>query len=141
AVLGPVTGAPGARFDPSRVTWLGTPTTETSVCIAYNSARVKVRTLNDLYEKELIVGSAGAGVASYNYPKALSALLGMKFKVIGGFQSAPAVLLAIERGEVDGICQNLAGVSEIRPDWITSKKVAVLFQGGAGPNHELKDVP
>jgi tripartite-type tricarboxylate transporter receptor subunit TctC len=141
AVLGPIMGAPGTRFDPSRITWLGTPTTETSICIAYNSPQVKVKTLDDLYRNELIVGSAGAGVASYAYPKALSALLGMKFKVVAGFQSAPAVLLAMERGEVDGICQNLVGVSEVRPDWITGKKVTILFQGGGAPNPEFKDVP
>src|SRR5262245_43214461 len=29
AVLGPITGAPGARFDPTRITWLGTPAMET----------------------------------------------------------------------------------------------------------------
>src|SRR5437763_1902601 len=29
AALGPITGATGARFDPTRITWLGTPTTET----------------------------------------------------------------------------------------------------------------
>ena len=57
AALGPITGAPGARFDPTRIMWLGTPTTETPVCIAYNSPQVKVKTVKDLYEKELIVGS------------------------------------------------------------------------------------
>jgi hypothetical protein len=51
------------------------------------------------------------------------------------------VFLAMERGEVDGICQSLAGISETRPDWITGKKIAILFQGGAAPNSELKDVP
>jgi len=34
AALGPITGATGARFDPTKITWLGTPTTETNVCIA-----------------------------------------------------------------------------------------------------------
>ena len=34
AALGPITGATGARFDPTQITWLGTPTTETNVCIA-----------------------------------------------------------------------------------------------------------
>src|SRR6266446_8934197 len=43
AVLGPIMGAPGARFDPTRIMWLGTPTTETPVCIAYNSPQVKVK--------------------------------------------------------------------------------------------------
>jgi tripartite-type tricarboxylate transporter receptor subunit TctC len=48
AALGPITGAPGARFDPTRITWLGASTTATSICIAYNSPQVKVKTLKDL---------------------------------------------------------------------------------------------
>ena len=141
AAMAPLTGAPGARFDPTRITWLGTPTTETYVCIAYNSPQVKVKTIQDLYEQELIVGGTGPGAGSYYFPKALRALLGMRFKVIGGFPGASDVYLAMERGEVDGICQSLAGLSETRPDWISGKKVAVIFQGGAAPNPELKDVP
>jgi tripartite-type tricarboxylate transporter receptor subunit TctC len=139
--LAPVTGAPGARFDPIRISWLGTPITETHICIAYNSPQVKVKTLEDLYDKELIVGSNSTGAGTSFFPKALSALLGMKFKVILGFPASIDVLLAMERGEVDGICQTLAGVSENRPDWIPGKKVAILFQGGAAPNPDLKDVP
>jgi hypothetical protein len=47
----------------------------------------------------------------------------------------------MERGEVDGICQSLAGLSETRPDWISEKKVALIFQAGAAPNPQLADVP
>src|SRR5580704_15206276 len=35
AVLGPLTGAPGAQFDATKFTWLGTPAIETNICIAY----------------------------------------------------------------------------------------------------------
>ena len=141
AVLGPLTGAPGARFDPTRITWLGSPATETHICIAYNSPQVKVKTLNDLYEKELIVGTSGPGNGTYSVPKALSALLGLKFKIIAGFPGTSAVYLAMERGEIDGNCETLASASERRPDWIASKKIVILFQGGAMPNSKLTDVP
>ncbi|HEY4403387.1 MAG TPA: hypothetical protein VGN55_01945 [Xanthobacteraceae bacterium] len=141
AAMAPLTGASGARFDPTRITWLGTPTTETYVCVAYDSPQVKVKTFRDLYQNELIVGATGPGAGSYYFPKALGALLGMKFKVIAGFPGAANVYLAMERGEVDGICQSLAGLSETRPDWITGKKVALIFQAGAAPNPELADVP
>ena len=97
-----------------------------------------MNTLKDIYEKELIVGSTGVGNQTYSYPKALNALLGMKFKIILGFQGTPAVFLAMERGEIDGICQALSGVSENRPDWIAEKKVAVLFHGGAEPNPQTQ---
>jgi tripartite-type tricarboxylate transporter receptor subunit TctC len=139
AALGPITGAVGARFDPTKITWLGTPTTETNVCIANSTAKVK--TLKDLYDKELIVGDTGVGTGTHSYPKALNALLGMKFKIIAGFPSSSDVFLAMERGEVDGICESLDSVSGKRPDWIPSRKVTILFQGGAAPNPELKDVP
>jgi hypothetical protein len=47
----------------------------------------------------------------------------------------------MERGEVDGICESLDSVSGKRPDWIPSKKVTILFQGGAAPNPQLAGVP
>jgi tripartite-type tricarboxylate transporter receptor subunit TctC len=139
AALGPITGATGARFDPTRITWLGTPTTETNVCIATSTAKVK--TLKDLYTTELIVGDTGVGTGTHSYPKALNVLLGMKFKIIAGFPASSDVFLAMERGEVDGICESLDSVNGKRPDWIASHKVTILFQGGAAPNPALKDVP
>jgi tripartite-type tricarboxylate transporter receptor subunit TctC len=139
AALGPLTGAPGARFDPLKITWVGTPTTETNVCIA--SAKAKVKTVKDLFENELIIGNTGVGTGTYSYPKALNGLIGTKFKLISGFPSSSDVFLAMERGEVDGICESLDSVNGKRPDWISSKKVNILFQGGVEPSPELKDVP
>src|SRR5437763_15757618 len=51
AALGPLTGASGARFDPLKITWVGTPTTVTNICIATQKAKVK--SVKDLYENEL----------------------------------------------------------------------------------------
>jgi hypothetical protein len=65
----------------------------------------------------------------------------MKFKLVGGFPASSDVFLAMERGEVDGICESLDSIKIRRPDWIPSGKVAILFQGGAEPNPELKGVP
>jgi len=89
----------------------------------------------------LIIGNTGVGTGTYSYPKALNGMIGTKFKLISGFPSSSDVFLAMERGEVDGICESLDSVIGKRPDWISSKKVNVLFQGGVQPNPELKDVP
>jgi tripartite-type tricarboxylate transporter receptor subunit TctC len=139
ASLGPITGNPGAQFDPTKFSWLGTTTTETNVCIAYKTAPVK--TVQDLLEKELMVGDNGAGTGTGNYPKALNQLLGLKFKIIRGYSSSADVVLAMERGEVEGYCESLESVIGKRPDWIASKTVNVLFQGGVRPNPDLKGVP
>jgi tripartite-type tricarboxylate transporter receptor subunit TctC len=139
AALGPLTGEAGAQFDATKLSYLGTPATETNICIAYNTAAVK--TAQDLIEKELIVGDTGRGTGTYSYPVALNAILGMKFKRVGGYQSSADVFLAMERGEVQGICESLDSVNVRRPDWISSGTVAVLFQGGTKPNPSLKGVP
>jgi hypothetical protein len=139
AALGPLTGASGARFDPTRLSWIGTPTKETNVCIAFHTAPVK--SVQDLYEKQLILGDTGPGTGTRSYPKVLNDVLGMKFKLVGGFPSSAEVFLAMERGEVDGICESLDSIKNRRPDWIPTRKIAILFQGGAEPNPELKGVP
>lgn len=139
ATLGPLTGADGARFDPTKMTWLGTPTTETNVCIA--NATAKVKSMDDLYKTELIIGDTGPGTGTRSYPNALNALLGTKFKLVSGFPSSSDVFLAMERGEVDGICESLDSVTGKRPDWLPAKKVNIIFQGGAEPNHALGDTP
>src|SRR5262245_27654312 len=123
APLGPLTGAAGARFDPLKITWVGTPTNETNVCIAMNTDKVKVKTYQDLLQHELIIGNTGVGTGTYSYPKALNGILGTKFKLISGFPSSSDVFLAMERGEVDGICESLDSVVGKRPDWIATKRI------------------
>jgi tripartite-type tricarboxylate transporter receptor subunit TctC len=139
APLGPITGAEGARFDPTKLSWIGTPTTETNVCIA--NAKAAVKTAADLTQKTLIVGDTGAGTGTRSYPKALNEILGMKFKLVSGFPSSSDVFLAMERGEVDGICESYDSVSGKRANWIKDKVINILFQGGAEPNPQLKAVP
>jgi tripartite-type tricarboxylate transporter receptor subunit TctC len=139
AALGPLSGATGARFDPQRLSWIGTPAKETNVCIAYHTAQVK--TAQDLTQKQLIVGDTGPGTGTRSYPKALNELLGMKFKLVGGFPASSDVFLAMERGEVEGICESLDSIKIRRPNWIPDKTISILFQGGAEPNPELTGVP
>lgn len=139
AALGPLTGQVGARFDPLQITWIGTPTIETNVCIANQNAKVK--SFDDLLKTELIVGDTGPGTGTRAYPKALNVILGTKFKLVAGFPASSDVFLAMERGEVDGICESLDSVNGKRPDWIAQKKVNLIFQGGAEPNEEIKGTP
>src|SRR5436190_4879394 len=139
AALGPLSGAPGARFDATKMSWLGSPTREHNVCIANSSAKAK--TANDLRDKELILGDTGPGTGTRSYPKVLNDLLGYKFKIVAGFRSSVEVFLAMERGEVEGICESLDSVNQRKPDWIPNKVINVLLQAGAESRPELKGVP
>jgi tripartite-type tricarboxylate transporter receptor subunit TctC len=139
AALGPLSNAPGARFDATKFSWLGSPTREHNACIA--NATAKVKTANDLRDNELILGDTGPGTGTRSYPKVLNDLLGYKFKLVSGFRSSVDVFLAMERGEVDGICESLDSINQRKPDWIANKTVNVLLQAGAESRPELAGVP
>jgi tripartite-type tricarboxylate transporter receptor subunit TctC len=115
----------GVRFDPTKFNWLGSPELTNRVCVARQGA--PVQRAEELFQKELLVAGAGAGTAVSTTPVLLSSVLGMKFKLVEGYNGSQAGLLAMERGEVDGICQSLTSLQSSRPGWIESGKMKVLF--------------
>ena len=44
-----------------------------------------------------------------------------------GYSSAEHIVLAMERGELHGICQTVAGIRASKPGWIEQGKLKVLF--------------
>ena len=121
----------GVRFDPEKFNWLGSPELTNRVCVAIEGA--PVQKAEDLFQRELLVGGAGAGTAVSTTPTLLSRLLGMKFKLVEGYGSSQKVLLAMERGEVQGICQSLSSLRGSRPQWFESGKLKVLFNTERNP--------
>jgi tripartite-type tricarboxylate transporter receptor subunit TctC len=136
ATLAPLSGMKGARFDPLKMTWVGTPTTDTNVCFVHR--RAKVQRFEDLLEHELIVGNNGVGTGTYAYPNALNGLLGTKFKQVSGYKVSVDVLLAMERGEVNGYCQTWDSAYNVRPAHFRDGTFKVLFQAGSELHPDIK---
>ncbi len=120
-----LTGAPTLRGDATKLHWLGSPERANRVCAAADTAAVK--TAADLIDKQLIVGGTGAGAGTTAVPVLLSRLLGLKLKVIDGYRGSPAVMLAIERGELEGVCLSIEALRGSKPEWLKSGKLKVLF--------------
>jgi tripartite-type tricarboxylate transporter receptor subunit TctC len=118
-------GDANIRFDSAKFNWLGSPESTNRACVAMQNA--PVRRAEDLFHQQLLVGGAGAGTSVSNAPVLLSKLLGMKFKLVEGYGSAENIVLAMERGELQGICQTLAGLDSIRHGWVAQGKFRVLF--------------
>jgi len=116
---------PGARYDPVKFNWLGSPEITNRGC--YAMARSRVKTGEDLLEHELVVGGTGAGSTVTETPKLLRGLLGMKFKVVEGYVKPQDAQFAMESGELDGLCTTAQSFRNFRPDWIKSGVVRVLF--------------
>ena len=126
----------GIRFDPMKFNWIGSPEVSNRICVVMDASRVK--TAADLYETELLMGGAGAGTAVSTTPRLVAALTGMKMKLVEGYGSASAVQLAMERGEVDGVCQTVGALRSWRPGWLESGKMRVLFNMERNPIAEFK---
>ena len=125
-----------ARYEPAKFNWIGSPELTNRVCTAYE--RSAVRKAEDLFERELLTGGAGAASAVSTTPVLLSKLLGMKFKLIEGYPAPGPVLLAMERGEVEGLCQTVTSIRGVRPGWIESGKLRIPVQHGANTAAELQ---
>jgi tripartite-type tricarboxylate transporter receptor subunit TctC len=133
----PLLGGQGTQFDAQKFNWLGSPGRDTTVCAARKDAEVK--NLQDLYEKELTVGATGSGADTAVYPQFLAALLGMKFKVILGYQGSHEVQLAMERNEVQGICLNYDSLE--RGTLARAHAINILLQASLEPDPRLSGVP
>ncbi len=135
--LEPLLGGQGIQMDPRRMTWIGSPDRDTTVCAARKDAAVQK--MQDLFDKELVVGATGSGADTAIYPEFLSALLGMKFKTVKGYKGSNDIFLAMERGEVQGIC--LASDSLARMPIMREGRANILFQAGLKPDARLQGVP
>jgi tripartite-type tricarboxylate transporter receptor subunit TctC len=133
----PLLGGQGTQFDTQKFNWIGSPGRDTTVCAARKDAEVK--TLQDLYAKELNVGASGSGADTAVYPQFLAALLGMKFKVIIGYQGSHEVQLAMERNEVQGICLNYDSLE--RGTLARANAINILLQASLEPDPRLSGVP
>jgi tripartite-type tricarboxylate transporter receptor subunit TctC len=116
---------PGVRFDPRKFNWIGSPEQGHRVLIVSgNSGFSKVE---DLFERELIIGAVGAAQAVTTAPILLKNILGMKLKVVTGYHAPQDILLAMERGEVGGVVETIATMKGKRGQHVLSGKNRLLF--------------
>jgi len=119
-----------ALFDPRKFNWIGTPSQEIGLAMVRTSTPIK--TFEDFKTHEVLVSATTrTGLASI-YPRLMNSVFGTKFKVIEGYKSSSEMLLAVERGEVDGhIAPSSAGTlrATIAP-WIAEGKVKIVMQIG-----------
>ena len=74
--------------------------------------------------------------------RALNSLMGAKLHFISGYPGMAEVLLAIERGELDGVAGTTwDALKATRARWFSSGDAQVLLQYGDARHPDLPDVP
>jgi tripartite-type tricarboxylate transporter receptor subunit TctC len=129
-----------AQFDATKFTWLGSVTNEVSTCITWHTAAVK--NWNDVLAKEVAMGGEGPGADPDVYALLYKNVFGAKFKLVTGYHGTNDTTLAMERGEVDGLCGMSWSTLKARHlQWMNEKKINILVQAALKKQSELADVP
>jgi tripartite-type tricarboxylate transporter receptor subunit TctC len=138
-LLEPLFGNSATKYDPRELEWIGSMGKQQQTCATWHTSPIK--TIEQAREREVVVAATGATGNSALMPKQLNTLLGTKFRVISGYSTSES-RLAVERGEVEGICGlSLSTLKASSPEWIQNKRINILIQTGAEPQEGLSHVP
>ena len=129
----------GTEYDASKLSWIGRIAPSASVTFTWHTSKVK--NFDDARREESVIGATGVtGITSYT-PRALNRLAGSKFKLVTGYSGSSGVLLAMERGEVEGGFAIWPEFMKQKPEWLAQKKINVLYIVAGKRAAELPDVP
>jgi tripartite-type tricarboxylate transporter receptor subunit TctC len=138
--LEPLFGTKQARYDATRLNWLGTPSFEVAMVLLWHT--VPVNSVEDLRNRETQLGASGANSTPAFYARLLNATLGTKMKLVNGYPGQNEALLAMERGELDGYPSVFqSALTSTRPTWLADKLAKAIVQYGPERLTELGNVP
>lgn len=132
-------GNAAVRFRSSEFGWIGRMAAAPNVTFLMSTSAVK--SIDDAFEKVVVLGATGRSATNSVYPTILNSVLGTKFKIVNGYEGTAAVMIAMERGEVDGHSATYDSLKALHSDWIKDRRVNVVVQYSLRRMPELGDVP
>lgn len=136
----PLLDTQGIEFDAQKLTWIGSITNEVSVCAFRSDSGVK--TWQDMLTKSYTVGGTGSGSDTDVFPNVLRSLFHMQMKLATGYPGGEDVVLALQRGEVNGRCGwSWSSLLSRNRQLYDSKQIFIPVQLSLQKHEDLPDVP
>jgi len=136
AVMAPLLESVKPRFDPRRFQYVGTAETGARICATFHTSKVK--TFDDAKKMTAVVGASQSGGSSRDYTLMSNALAKTQFRMVSGYQGGADMFLAMERGEVEGLCGfDWSTIKAARGQWLRDKQINVIVQYGISDDPEL----
>ncbi len=135
-LIEPLVGTRGVQYKTLKLNFVGSMNTEPKTCFSWH--KTGITKFEELQKKQMITAGSGSTSSIFQYATMVRNLLGAKLKVIGGYKGSSGSLLALERGEVTGMCGlGWSSLKTQRPQWIKEKKINFLAQIGIKPDPKL----
>jgi len=129
-----------AQFDSRKFTWLGSVTDDTTTCVS--SAVSPIKDWKDFLTKPSKFGGLGSGADPDVWALMYKNVFGADVKLITGYPGTNDAILAMERGEVDGLCGlSWSTIKTEHPRWIEDHSVRIIVQAALKKEPELGPVP
>jgi hypothetical protein len=129
-----------AEFDSRKFTWLGSMTDDDTTCVTWNSSPIK--TWSDFLSKPSKLGGLGADADPDIWALLYKNLFGAKVQLVSGYPGTNDVVLAMERGEVDGLCGlSWSTIRTRHTEWLTGHSVNIIVQSALKKEPEIAAVP
>ncbi len=143
AIMEPLLGNKAALFDPTKFSWIGSMSQETAYCGVWQAPGA-VTSFAEMLKgpKDTIFGGGAPAAVTYQHPLILKNVLGAHIRLIPGYAGTRAIDLAMQRGEVNGICGLYT--SSIRADFkddVQSGRLKLVIQMGPKKSHAFGDIP
>ena len=129
------------QFDALKLGWVGNAMNESGMAVV--SSVSKAQTIEQARQIEITMGNSGPETDPAMFARLLNALLGTKFKSISGYKGQPEIVLAVEKGELDGLF--MSGWGGLTSDHLVKQhaigKVNFMVQMSRKPAPEVGKVP
>lgn len=131
-----------ALFDASKFSWLGSANQTIAYCGVGPGSHITSFAQLLKSAEEITFGATGPAAITYQHPMVMKNVLGANLRLISGYGGLPDVALAVQRGEVDGICG--MSVSSIKAQYqhmIDSGEMKLIIQMGPHKDQSFGDIP
>src|SRR5262245_58793456 len=127
-ILQHVMGNDAIKIDGRKVGWIGIPGPYDTAC--HFNAQSGIKTVDDWFasKRPMKIGSIGPGTSLSDVPKLLKEALHLPLEVVEGYKGGAEARLAVESGEVDGLCASWQSTKVIWRNQVESGKINVVLQ-------------
>jgi len=124
------------QYDATKFVYLGTADSDARICAT--GPKSKVTSFNQSMTEKTVIGATQGGGSTSDYAFMIKNAAGAQFNVVNGYAGSATILVAIERGEADGICGlDWSSFKTQRSQWLADKTAHVILQAATKPNAEL----
>jgi tripartite-type tricarboxylate transporter receptor subunit TctC len=125
-----------APCDVRALNWIGRLTPINEVFYTWHTSPTK--TLADLLRRQTLTAGTGPDAGSTILTTLLNDLVHTKFKLINGYNETAAAMLAVERGEVEGVIRPWEGMKAGREqEWLAHGEINLVAQFAMERSPEL----